>query len=165
MPLRSRYTKAFTGFTLIELLVVISIISLLASIVLASLNSVRAKARDAVRASDMHTIYTMLVQYNDQYGGIPKTSTYSSTDAGGWDYSSQPAAAPSFMSFLVTGGITTQVPVDPVNNMTGDAVPVGTYAYKYYCYPGEGLALGYVREVPNTTIFYPFLKEPGWNCL
>ena len=39
--------KIQKGFTLIELLVVISIIGLLASGVLASLNSARMKARDA----------------------------------------------------------------------------------------------------------------------
>lgn len=44
------------GFTLIELLVVISIIGLLSSIVLTSLNSARAKARDAKRIMDIHQI-------------------------------------------------------------------------------------------------------------
>lgn len=88
------------GFTLIELLVVIAIISLLSSIVMASLNSARKKARDAVRAQDMQTIYTMLTQYSIQYGGIPTTDDYTGgSDAGTWDYSSQPTSSPSFLSF------------------------------------------------------------------
>ena len=48
-----RHTK---GFTLIELLVVISIIGLLSSIVFASVNSVRNKARSARAQSELTTL-------------------------------------------------------------------------------------------------------------
>jgi len=63
------------GFTLIELLVVISIIALLSSIVLASLNDARAKARDAVRLSDMRQIQTALELYKNTNGIYPISAT------------------------------------------------------------------------------------------
>lgn len=59
------------GFTLIELLVVISIISLLSSIVLTSVNSARAKARDARRVSDLRQISLALELYYDTNGSYP----------------------------------------------------------------------------------------------
>jgi type II secretion system protein G len=55
------------GFTLIELLVVISIVGLLATLVVANLNSARARARDAARKSDLKNISTSLrLYFNDK---------------------------------------------------------------------------------------------------
>ncbi len=63
--------RSHRGFTLIELLVVISIIGLLASVVLASLNSARAKARDARRISDMTQLSRALELYYHANGQYP----------------------------------------------------------------------------------------------
>jgi type II secretion system protein G len=60
------------GFTLIELMVVISIIGLLASIVLSSLNDVRSKARDTARIQLLRQIETALYSYYSQNGFYPK---------------------------------------------------------------------------------------------
>jgi len=59
------------GFTLIELLVVIAIISLLSSIILASLNTARAKARDSKIIQDMLQIKNALELYHSKYGKYP----------------------------------------------------------------------------------------------
>jgi len=48
------------GFTLIELLVVVAIISLLSSVVMASLNSARAAARDVHRRTSLKQVATAL---------------------------------------------------------------------------------------------------------
>jgi prepilin-type N-terminal cleavage/methylation domain-containing protein len=59
------------GFTLIELLVVISIISLLSTIVLASLNTARAKARDAVTVQNIKQLTLAMELYKDDNGFYP----------------------------------------------------------------------------------------------
>lgn len=56
------------GFTLIELLVVIAVIGILASVVLASLNSARKKGADAKIKSELKQISTALELYYDKYG-------------------------------------------------------------------------------------------------
>lgn len=72
-----------TGFTLIELLVVVAIIGLLSSIVLASLNSARAKGRDAKRMFDLHNIQVALEMYYDKYGTYQVAGTGWGSNGGG----------------------------------------------------------------------------------
>ena len=59
------------GFTLIELLVVISIIGLLASVVLVSLNKTRIKSRDVTRLATLKQIVTALELYLSDNGHYP----------------------------------------------------------------------------------------------
>jgi general secretion pathway protein G len=84
------------GFTLIELLVVIAIIGLLSAVVLASLNSARAKGRDARRIADLKQLQLALELAYD---------------------ASNPDEYPDALSSLAPTYIST-VPVDPV---TGSA--------------------------------------------
>ena len=60
-----------SGFTLIELLVVIAIIGILSSIVLASLNSARNKAKVVRAVSDLKQLVLVLNLYLDTNGVYP----------------------------------------------------------------------------------------------
>ncbi|MFZ3301747.1 MAG: type II secretion system protein [Microgenomates group bacterium] len=62
---------AQAGFTLIELLVVVSLIGVLATLVIANMNSARERARDAQRKSDLRNIQTGLRLYYNDNGGYP----------------------------------------------------------------------------------------------
>ena len=73
------------GFTLIELLVVISIIGLLSTIVLASLNTARSKARDSYRIQSLVQLSTALELYYTDTGSYPVGGWYASCwVAGNW---------------------------------------------------------------------------------
>lgn len=60
-----------SGFTLIELLVVVAIIGLLSSVVLASLNNARAKAKDTRRVADLKQMQLALELYHSDNNAYP----------------------------------------------------------------------------------------------
>lgn len=98
-----RKQHALKGFTLIELLVVIAIIGVLASIVLASLNSARQKSRDARRIADIKQLQLALELFYDAQTppAYPTASgNCSATEARG-------------LELLATGGYIPQIPRDP----------------------------------------------------
>ncbi len=127
------------GFTLIELLVVVAIIGLLASVVLASLNTARAKGRDARRVSDMHEVINAISFYFNTNGFYPAVNP-AAQGVGGWEVSYLDgfleALVPDFMS---------DNPADPINAIdTGFSffgAKAGSYFYSYYNYP-DGAAYG-----------------------
>jgi len=78
------------GFTLIELLVVISIISLLASVSLASLNQARAKARDTALIANIRTLITALEFYYDANNNKYPLTNSDGYYAGGFVWAGKP---------------------------------------------------------------------------
>ncbi len=126
------------GFTLIELLVVIAIIGILSSVVLASLNSARIKARDVKRQVEIKQIQTALELYYSENGNYPIQSWTSSNNINAWD------------GFSTTLGM--KLPIDPSNTLTGTthAYDPGNYTYSYfgsgYGCPGQWYMLVYRLE-------------------
>ena len=109
--------KTNRGFTLIELLVVIAIIGVLSTVVLASLNSARAKARDVRRKVDMRQMQTALELYFESNTAYPSTGgIWFGVSVNGGSHTTSgvnayiPGVTPSYISFL---------PVDPGGDRSG----------------------------------------------
>jgi general secretion pathway protein G len=100
---KSYQRKASFGFTLIELLVVIAIIGILSSVVLASLNSARTKARDTRRVSDLKQIQVALELYYDANSKYPTALTALVGNTGGASLAVLPVD-PSGIALNTTSG-------------------------------------------------------------
>jgi type II secretion system protein G len=74
------------GFTLIELLVVVAIIGVLSSVVLASVNDSRAKARDSRRTADLNQIERALELYYLEFKQYPNYNANTAADTCGTNW-------------------------------------------------------------------------------
>lgn len=156
--------KLSSGFTLIELLVVIAVIGLLAGVVLNSVNSARAKARDARRLEDMRQIQIALELYRDKFGQYPQhVQTIMPGLPIGYDIDASPSGGSrDFIAVLTTEGFLPQQILDPFESG-------GNYFYRRYTSHSQGSSsctgpfyvLG-VRNMDTATDTHPL--SPEWNC-
>lgn len=117
---------AQAGFTLIELLVVIAVIGILASVIMVSLNSARAKARDVRRMADLGEIRKAIELYYDDRGYYPASDC--GWDCNGYRYSTDPIAWGALAADLAP--YISKLSVDPINNISQPWSP-GSYSYAY----------------------------------
>ncbi len=147
------------GFTLIELLVVISIIGLLSSVVLASLNSARDKSRDAVRIQTLSQYASALELYHDATGHYPITggAWYGScfiANGGNW-------IADNGNYNWSTGYLPSQ-PHDPIDTCVwpwdaAQTTPASTYAYY-----SDGNKYALVTRLENALSPYTIQNRPTY---
>ena len=141
------------GFTLIELLVVIAIIGLLSSVVLASLNSARVKARDARRLVDLNQISTALHLLADNNNGAFPTGVAKCLGVSGgttcWagSVSGDDTLNSSLQTYLSV------VPLDPSNSnrTSGDAY--------LYVGPDKNVAVNCTPNYINGPFLYWFRDD------
>ena len=126
------------GFTLIELLVAIAIIGILSSVVLASLNSARARARDAQRQSDIRAVEKALQLYWLDHNAYPSTGSMENVhmDPGCPVPTVPDQRAAEWVPGLVSGGYIAALPKDPRPGV--DTARGGTNRYACYMYASDG---------------------------
>ncbi len=125
------------GFTLIELLVVIAIIGVLASIVLASLNTARRKSRDARRVTDLKQLQLALELFYD--GQTTPAYPASTANCSVADPRGLQALAPTYIP---------TIPHDP------NAGAPNCYAYATIAAPILAYHLGALLEAPITDALF-----------
>ena len=124
------------GFTLIELLVVIAIIGILSSVVLASLNTARAKSRDARRIADLSQIQKALELFYDANRQYPQPSQ-------GWNTWSGHCPDYGNNDNYIVGLASTYIPVLPKD-------PIYDSGYQCYLYRSDTGGQNYILLAHTT---------------
>jgi prepilin-type N-terminal cleavage/methylation domain-containing protein len=155
--------KKKQGFTLIELLVVIAIIGILASVVLASLNSARIKGKDANIKGTLNGIRAQAELYYDDTSNTYGTAVFNKAAAGCAGLS---GAGTLFSDTTVQGqidGIQAQVPTSGIIVCnTGPAfyaiaAPLNGTAGSYACVDSTGYS-GTITITTMATVANTHLK-------
>lgn len=122
----SKTARLPLGFTLVELLIVISIIAILSTVGISAYAGSQRSARDAKRKADLNQINLYLQYYYSDNGKYPQAGGIPYGNAG----SVQSTSGDAWIPALVSGGYTSRVPVDPLNNNSYPEV-TGNYSYAY----------------------------------
>lgn len=170
--------KLKSGFTLIELLVVISIISLLSSIMLESISTAKAKARDAKRLNDARNVVYALTMYYDDQGGRFNPTGWTTSVAGLCDPANGPCLESqtpnnNFLRFLWSGDggskkYLSSVPLDPLNRgYSGYDPAIDHFFYEFETFNnGQQGVFSYFLEATNPICFggvQPYKPGEGWK--
>lgn len=155
------YKNRAAGFTLIELLVVIAIIGILASVVLASLNSAREKSRNAAFVSQIKEVQTSIERFYIDNGFYPANSTWTCVGSypgdNCWNNGNYSVS---------TGASSFSTLISPYINTSAIAIPYrGTFEGMMYqsTSGGQGFNLFYILEGDLATCPIGDLAGDSWT--